>query len=154
MGAQLRHLTGAVSPKLFMAFVHTHLTFAALVLILTLVCAAMAAFGGSPRQVARPARLLGLLVVVQIALGIATWVVNYALPWQEMTESLASYTILAKGYWESMIVTAHMATGSLIISLAVVLALRVWRTAATSEAPDAQRIDMGEVDASRLVKAT
>lgn len=131
IGAQLRHVTGAVSHQLFMAFVHTHLTMAGLVAILAIGLAATTSLRrGTPRQVRFPAGLLVGCVLVQIALGIATWVVNYALPWQELSEWLARYTILAKGYWESIIVTAHMATGSLIISLATVTALRAWRSRA------------------------
>ena len=131
IGAQLRHVTGSVSPQLFMAFVHSHLTMAGLVAVLALGLAATTSLRReTPSQVRLPAGLLFGCVILQIALGIATWVVNYALPWQELSESLARYTILAKGYWESIIVTAHMATGSLIISLATVTALRAWRSRA------------------------
>jgi cytochrome c oxidase assembly protein subunit 15 len=69
-----------------------------------------------------------LLVLVQVALGIGTWLVNYALPWPEMNAWLAHYTIQAKGYAESMVVTAHVATGSLIICFSTVAALGAWRT--------------------------
>lgn len=131
IGAQLRHATASIHPKMFMGFVHLHLTLAAIVLLLVLVTTAAALVARqTPTCVKRPALMLVLLVVVQITLGIATWIVNYALPWSEMTQGLANYTILAKGYWESLIVTAHMATGSLIISLAVVVALRAWRSRA------------------------
>ena len=129
LGAQLRHVTAAVSHATFMAFVHTHLTLAGLVtlLALCLVGLAMTSRACAPR-IRRPASLLLLVVLAQIGLGIGTWIVNYALPWSETTLTLAGYTIAAKGFWESLIVTAHMATGSLIISLACVVALRAWRT--------------------------
>ncbi|GAB5403393.1 MAG: COX15/CtaA family protein [Aureliella sp.] len=129
IGAQLRHLTGAVPIKLFKVFVHSHLTMAGLVFVLAIMTALATLIGKAitPR-VRRPAILAVGLVFIQIALGIGTWVVNYALPWPELYESLAAYTILAKGFWESLIVTAHVATGSLIISLSVVVALRAWRT--------------------------
>lgn len=128
LGAQLRHVTAVVSPTTFMAFVHTHLTLAGLVALLTLGMAGFAMFGreSSPR-IRRPVGLLLLMVLLQIGLGISTWVVKYALPWVELNQALAGYTIHAKGYWESMIITAHMATGSLIISLATLVALRAWR---------------------------
>ncbi len=129
LGAQLRHVTGAVSHSTFMMFVHSHLTMAAIVACLAVAVAASTGLrADTPRAVRFPAGLLVVLFLVQIGLGIATWVVNYALPWQELSETLASYTILAKGFWESIIVTAHMATGSLIISLATVTALRAWRS--------------------------
>ena len=128
LGAQLRHVTAVVSPTTFMSFVHSHLTLAGLVALLTLCLTGFAMFGRevSPR-IRRPAGMLLLMVLLQIGLGISTWVVKYALPWPELSQALASYTIHAKGYWESMIITAHMATGSLIISLATLVALRAWR---------------------------
>jgi cytochrome c oxidase assembly protein subunit 15 len=128
MGAQLRHVTAAISHTSFMGYVHIHLTLAALVALLALTLATILTFSGQMSgQVRRPAQLLAGLVVVQIGLGFGTWIVNYALPWSEMNEALAAYTIQAKGYWESLIVTAHMATGSLIISLATLVTLRSWR---------------------------
>lgn len=133
MGAQLRHVTGALGHRAFTGFVHSHLGLAGLVLLIASVLAVYAGFSKStPRRVRLPAQLLSVLVIVQIALGIGTWIVNYALPWPELNETLASYTILAKGYWESLVVTAHMATGSLIISVATVVALRGWRSRAVS----------------------
>jgi len=120
--------------------VHSHLTMAAVVTVLAFGLAATTSLRGqTPRQVSFPAGLLACVVLAQIALGIATWIVNYALPWQELSESLARYTILAKGYWESIIVTAHMATGSLIISLATVTALRAWRSRASGVAREVNR---------------
>ena len=129
IGAQLRHITAAVDHRVFMAFVHTHLTLAGLVVILAICLSTVTGLNRrTPLRVRVPAVLIALLVLVQVSLGIATWIVNYALPWQELSEWLARYTISAKGYWESIIVTAHMATGSLIISLATVTALRAWRS--------------------------
>ncbi len=131
LGAQLRHVTGWVSPRVFTGFVHGHLAMAGLVLLLVLVVALAATLQrATPKRVAGPARWLVGLVFLQISLGIGTWIVNYALPWPEMHRELAAYTILAKGYWESFVVTAHMATGSLIISFATVVALRAWRSQA------------------------
>lgn len=135
MGAQLRHITGLVSHKLFQGFVHTHLALAGLVVLLALGLALFSSRSATvSTRVSRTAGWLALVVFAQIALGIGTWIVNYALPWPEWNESLAAYTIQAKGYWESLIVTAHMATGSLIISLATVVALRAWRSRSASSA--------------------
>jgi cytochrome c oxidase assembly protein subunit 15 len=122
-----------------MGFVHMHLTMAAVVVTLSILLVGLTIRGQTPSQVRLPAQLLSVIVLVQIALGITTWIVNYALPWQELTETLAKYAILAKGYWESLIVTAHMATGSLIIAIGTVLALRAWRSRIATDAKEVNR---------------
>lgn len=128
LGAQLRHTTAAISHTTFMAFVHSHLLLASLVLLFSLGLVSLAWFRPAVAPaIRRPAAWLTAIVLLQLGLGIGTWIVNYALPWSELSPSLASYTIEAKGYWESLIVTAHMATGSLIISLATLITLRAWR---------------------------
>ncbi|MEZ6136159.1 MAG: COX15/CtaA family protein [Pirellulaceae bacterium] len=129
IGAQLRHVTGVTPPRVFTAFVHLHLTLAALVMLVTLLLAGAAGLSRrTPGKVSSPSFLLVALLLVQVALGIGSWIVNYALPWQELNAALAAYVIQAKGYTESLIVTAHVATGSLIISLSTVAALRSWRS--------------------------
>ncbi|MCA9190309.1 MAG: COX15/CtaA family protein [Planctomycetales bacterium] len=135
LGAQLRHVTGAVSHQTFLIFVHSHFTLAAVVLLLAILQGLIGSFSGRlPTRVAHPTKWLVGIVFLQVALGIGTWIVNYALPWQELNGWLAKYVIVSKGYWESMIVTAHMATGSLIISLATVVTFRAWRAAKVSNA--------------------
>lgn len=129
IGAQLRHITGNATPQYFMGFVHLHLTLAGVIVLFSFFL-----WASATRQAAPPTRRaalgLVLLVLVQVALGIGTWLVNYALPWPELTEELARYTIVAKGYFESMVVTAHVATGSLIICFSTVASLAAWRTQA------------------------
>jgi cytochrome c oxidase assembly protein subunit 15 len=134
VGAQLRHITGAASPQFFVGAVHLHLTLAGTIVLLSLIL-----FGSLSRSAAPPTRRsalgLVLLVLVQVALGIGTWLVNYALPWPELpwpelNEWLAHYTIQAKGYAESMVITAHVATGSLIICFSTVATFAAWRTQA------------------------
>lgn len=132
LGAQLRHALPDTRPATFMALVHLHLTFAVVVSVL-IVWVAMVVrrkeladrrvFGG----VRKPSNWLLLLLVFQLVLGIGTWFVNYSLPWSELFPGLARYVIAAKGYWESMVVTAHQATGSLLISMSVWLVCRVGR---------------------------
>jgi cytochrome c oxidase assembly protein subunit 15 len=133
-GAQVRHVTGGTEPSAFMGLVHIHLTLAFVVLIASLWVAFLVLknrhlLGG----VKWPGVSILFVVFIQICLGIATWIVNYALPWQEISTELSQYTIQSKGYWESMIVTAHVATGALIISLATVLCLRSWRSRNSAE---------------------
>jgi cytochrome c oxidase assembly protein subunit 15 len=130
-GAQLRHVPTSARPELFMGLVHLHLTFAALVLLTSLAAVISAArtpglWGG----VKLPVFFILFTVVFQLGLGTSTWLMNYALPWQELNGALAGYTITAKGYWESVITTTHVATGALLVSLSALLAVRAWRSRA------------------------
>jgi hypothetical protein len=105
--------------------VHLHLTFAGMVLLSATTLAATG-LREPNRFLRRPALILVGLVAVQILLGIGTWIVNYALPWSDLAPNLSAYIISAKGYWESMIITMHQATGSLIIAVAIMIATRGW----------------------------
>jgi heme a synthase len=129
VGAQLRHVTGGTEPGVFMGLVHIHVTLAIVVGLTSVLVALLAAknrylIGG----VKWPAIFILVVVLSQICLGVGTWLVNYAIPWQEVTPELARYAITSKGYWESVIVTSHVATGALLISLATVACLRAWRS--------------------------
>ncbi len=130
-GAQLRHVSDSVRPELFMAAVHIHLLFASLVLLVSILAVTLSAssrhlLGG----VRLPVFLILAVVAVQISLGCGTWLVNYALPWQELNGEFARYTISSKGYWESVIVTSHVATGAVLVSLATLSCVRAWRSRA------------------------
>jgi cytochrome c oxidase assembly protein subunit 15 len=80
--------------------------------------------------------MLLFIVVAQVALGLATWIANYATPWVELTPWLAKYTLQGKGFWESMIVTGHQATGSLLIVFSLWMVCRV--STRTKKAENAQ----------------
>ena len=139
VGAQLRHITGAASPQFFISSVHLHLTLAGTIVVLTFLLLTTITRSAAP-PTRRCALGLVLLVMVQVALGIGTWLVNYALPWPELNDWLAHYTIQAKGYAESMVVTAHVATGSLIICFSTVASVAAWRTQAqTATRPEGYR---------------
>ena len=125
LGAQLRHIHPWASPKFFLMTVHLHLTFAGIVLLGATILATMGRREPN-RALRRPAALLVWLVLMQIGLGLGTWIVNYALPWEDLSPQLSAYIISAKGYWESMVVTMHQATGSLIIAVSTMIAARGW----------------------------
>ncbi len=97
----------------FMAFVHTHLTLAAVVTLLIgwVAITARRKVFSSGQGLLGPSALLAWLVLFQLALGFGTWICNYALPWSDLTPELAKYTIQAKGFVESWIVTGHQAVG-------------------------------------------
>jgi len=77
------------------------------------------------RALIMPVVGLMLLILLQLALGAGTWVVKYS--WPEWLEGLAwteAYTIRAQGMLQALTVTAHTATGSLILAVTVALAMR------------------------------
>ncbi len=84
LGAHLRHALPTWQPTLFVSFVHTHLLFATLITFLILAAVTVVHL---PKYrhlgVRAPARWLSVLLVVQVGLGLGTWVANYALPWPE-----------------------------------------------------------------------
>ncbi len=69
--AQMRHITGNATPQYFMGFVHLHLTLAATIVLLSFFLWAR------PRGVrathAAWRHWSSLIVLVQVALGIGTW---------------------------------------------------------------------------------
>jgi len=129
VGAHLRHSLPAWLPTFFMSLVHTHLLMATLITLGILAVTASVRMQANRSESAfrAPTNALLLIVLLQVVLGFATWIANYATPWVELTPWLAKYTIQGKGYWESMIVTGHQATGSLLIVCSLWLVCRVAR---------------------------
>jgi cytochrome c oxidase assembly protein subunit 15 len=127
LGAQLRHLQLGLSPTAFRHLVETHVGMAVGVWLISGYLFVRLWRCGD-LALSRPAVWLVGLVFVQIALGLGTWLVNYGIPISsERWEWAANYVIQSKGYVESAIVTAHVATGSLLIAFSVMLGLRATR---------------------------
>jgi heme a synthase len=128
VGAQLRHSQPSWLPSFFTSLVHAHLLMATLITLGILVVYALSRLGRnrSIPSLRSPTNLLLGLVFVQLLLGFGTWVANYATPWIELTPWLAKYTVQGKGFWESMIVTGHQATGSLMIVFSLWLVCRMF----------------------------
>lgn len=84
-------------------------------------------FGGE-RLLKRPAFLLGALILVQIGLGLATWVTHYGFPaWLSGYSWAARYTVTDQSATQIHLTTAHVACGALIFATAVVLTVRSLR---------------------------
>ncbi len=143
VGAHLRHSLPTWLPFFFMSLVHTHLLFATLIFLTVLGCAVLVRVGPNRafRELRMPANAMLAIVFLQILLGFATWIANYATPWVELTPWLAKYTVQGKGFWESMIVTGHQATGSLLIVCSLWLACRAYRRVLLSTAPRSLSIE-------------
>ncbi len=135
VGAHLRHSLPTWLPSFFMSLVHTHLLLAAIILFVVLGVTILVRLPSNRefREFRSPSNALLAIASVQILLGFATWIANYATPWVELTPWLARYTVQGKGFWESMIVTGHQATGSLMIVCSLWLVCRAYRQSSIAE---------------------
>jgi cytochrome c oxidase assembly protein subunit 15 len=126
VGAHLRHLPVDFTPAMFRGVVFFHLILAAaLVVHIVLLAVRVLRKHRSEAKLVRPALALVALIVLQVALGSATWVINYAWPtWMHGFEFASTTTLQAGGFWQAIVVTGHQAMGSLILAFTVVLALR------------------------------
>lgn len=127
LGALMRHALPGASPSGFAHIVTTHVSVAFLLWGLTLVSYWRMRRCGD-LTLSRPAGALICFVGVQIALGLATWVVNYGYP--RMLGALPgadSYLLQSKDVMDAWIVTGHVATGSLILAVSALLLVRLLR---------------------------
>ena len=146
MGAHLRHALPHWKPSLFLSFVHTHLLVATLItgIIFTVFGAIISPKFRGVTGLRGPATWLLGLVLIQVCLGIGTWISSYALPWQELNEFFAQYTIDGRGFVETMIINGHQATGSLLIAGSLWLLCRVerrYKASPTAESVSARLAD-------------
>jgi cytochrome c oxidase assembly protein subunit 15 len=123
LGASMRHLTSQISSDFFRILVVFHvinaLAIAAHIVILRM---RVAANFPRVRGLLLPVRAALFLVSVQLALGVGTWVVKYGWPeWFSNWDFAAHYLVSAKSHSQSMTVTAHVATGALILASSVLL---------------------------------
>jgi heme a synthase len=132
-GAVLRHVPVESEPAAFLLAVRLHL-FLAGVLTLHIVLLAWLVVRHE-RRVRPLLRLaLGLVAIVglQLALGAATWIVKFAVPaWAEGLVSNSALTLRADDWFQTNIITAHVAVGSLLLAASVATALVAWRLLAT-----------------------
>jgi heme a synthase len=126
LGAQLRHAGESLSPATFRTFVVFHLVVAGMLVFAISTLAVM--HRASPSWLRRPSWGLVAVVVMQVLLGAAAWVVNYGWPvWFENSSVAAAFTVQAKGQLQADVTTAHVAIGSMILAVGAMIALRSWR---------------------------
>ncbi|HTQ37519.1 MAG TPA: COX15/CtaA family protein [Pirellulales bacterium] len=126
LGAHLRHFAADGSPAAFRRVVLSHV---GLALVLTGYIFGMAFVfwrkAKDVRALVIPATALAGLIFLQLALGASTWVVKYGWPAFLADSATASaFTVQARSWWQAQITTAHVATGSLILAISTVLAVR------------------------------
>jgi cytochrome c oxidase assembly protein subunit 15 len=129
-GAHLRHIPATMTPGVFRVVVLVHLFLAIVLAVHVLLLAARAwSVRHFAPSLAPPALALGLLIVVQLGLGIVTWSLKYGWPtWLGPTPRAAEITIYSGGMSQTLITTLHVAVGWLILVTALAILLRSWRT--------------------------
>ncbi|MDA1052023.1 MAG: COX15/CtaA family protein [Planctomycetota bacterium] len=129
IGAQLRHVSVMASPGVFRAAVLFHLFMAVVVIfhVFQLLLIVKQHYGSvTPLQA--PVTWLAALFLMQVALGCAAWVVKYGWPEFIAQYSFAApHTIHAKSLFQSLVVTSHVAMGSLILAFSVTVLARAVR---------------------------
>ena len=129
LGALVRHVPAMASPGTFQILLLFHL-FTALVLvfhIFRLVYVTRTTMR-DVTWISHPSCWLAVLVTFQAALGAATWVVKYGWPyWLGDWQFAAHYTVSASSFWQGTVVTAHVAIGSLILAMLIMIVLRTAR---------------------------
>ena len=128
VGAVVRHsplMLSDAAPRIFQVAVYFHLLLAAAVTFHVLLLAHKCFWS---RVCRIPAVSLALLIGLQLMLGVSTWMMKYGFPqWAARFVGETGHFNQADGMASAVIVTAHGAVGSLIVALAVVVALRVGR---------------------------
>jgi heme a synthase len=119
LGANLRHVPVTASPYWFEFVLYGHVGTAILLLIGVAALVVLSRSDISRMQgVLRLAIFVASATGMQVALGVGTWVVNYAWPSILDENTLTGgYVIAQKGFWQTNIVTAHVAAGSAIAGL-------------------------------------
>ena len=137
VGANLRHLPLTSEPTTFSVLVMFHVLLALAIVahVAMLVVRAWRRYRGET-GVFLPTMLLGGLIVAQLLLGTLTWIENYGFPaWTERWHWAAAHTVAAHSQFQSLVTTAHVAVGSLIVATALVVrALEAGRLAQGSRA--------------------
>ena len=130
VGAQLRHVPATAEPGVFRSAVHLHLLLAGIVLLHAVWLVVASRRLGANCWLRRPIWVLAAMVLLQICLGATTWLVKYGMPlWARQLAGEWDFAIPATSRLQSLVVTGHVATGSLIVAVATVACLRMGRSA-------------------------
>ena len=130
LGAQLRHVPPMATAATFQVSVFFHLAVAVILLVngVLLWRIAKSELPQSGR-LQWPGRLLVTFLACQWLLGAGTWILKYSWPagWFAETPGLAGWTNTSGGALQSLVVTGHVAVGSLILGTCVWMSLAFGR---------------------------
>ncbi|WP_168205382.1 COX15/CtaA family protein [Bythopirellula goksoeyrii] len=127
-GAVVRHsphLVGKSAAAIFQAAVYFHVLLALAIVVHGVLLVWQANRCGLPSG---RCWLLASLIGFQIALGGSTWIVKYGLPrWASRIFGELTFANTADNAYQAVIVTSHVAVGSLILVTSLAIALRAAR---------------------------
>ncbi|MDA7949940.1 MAG: COX15/CtaA family protein [Pirellulaceae bacterium] len=126
LGAFLRHLVVTTNPHLYFWLAVCHITLAFLLLFASIVLMVFGKPFKANRRIKRVTSRIHLLVTLQVLLGIGTWALKNGLPpgWAETFSWTSDWLILHETGFQTVVITSHVAMGSLILALSVMLVLR------------------------------
>jgi cytochrome c oxidase assembly protein subunit 15 len=131
LGAVLRHVPVEAEPAAFATAVRFHLLMAGiLTLHILLLVWSIGRHFRNVRPLGSLALVLSGLLVGQLVLGAATWIVKYSVPaWAEAWLPIrrSASAIVDGGWLQTHVVTGHVAIGSLILATTLALALYALR---------------------------
>jgi cytochrome c oxidase assembly protein subunit 15 len=150
LGAALRHMPVTASPHTFATALKAHLFLAAVVTLAVVIIGWRATRPMVPASVRRCGVGLVLIVAVQLGFGVLTWLSKYATPqWASDLIAPSGTATLADGWWQAHVVTAHQATGSLLLVLTLVTTMIVWRLAPSPTASESSPSSFAPTSASK-----
>lgn len=127
LGAIMRHALPTMRPGMFAMTIMMHVLIATILWVMTFIVYWRMRRCGD-LTLSRPAAGLICLVGVQIVLGVGTWIVSYGYPtFLQSIPGSDSYLLKSKDVIDAWIVTGHVATGSLILAVSTLLAVRLLR---------------------------
>jgi cytochrome c oxidase assembly protein subunit 15 len=129
LGAVVRHVPVAAEPTTFVHAVRFHLFLAAiLTLHIAFLCWSVWRHVRGIQPLRGLAFALAVLLLVQLTLGAATWLVKFAAPsWAPGWISIGRAAIQDGGWLQTHVITAHVAVGSLLLATSLALALYIQR---------------------------
>jgi heme a synthase len=129
LGSQVRHVRADADASSFRGAVLLHLAMAGVVAVhVLLVVFRTLRYHRGEAALVWPAVVLVILLLAQLALGVAAWVTNYGpIPWLSGYAWSQEYVITQKGQVQALVTTAHAAGGSLVLVTSQLIALRSLR---------------------------
>jgi cytochrome c oxidase assembly protein subunit 15 len=129
LGASIRHIPVTTSPQTYSVLVIFHIGMALAVTgHVVMLCLSIRCTKNLPKSIRSGAKQMGLLIVVQLLMGLGTWVLKFGWPaGLGNNKYLADHLVVTQGWFQSHVVTGHVAIGSVILVMAALLTTRLLR---------------------------